>query len=279
MEKIKRVLCFGSGNMVSALIKAYTDKVSNKISKDQHQSFQIDLYSPSGKSSKKLFDELPDSSLKALIDQPVFSEYDIVILGLKPQQFKEASLKLKGSFKERCIVVSILAGVSLSQIQEGLDHKKVVRLMPNTASEVFEGANTICFSDNFIETEKNDVLSLFAPSGQLIELSEKELSLATIVSGSGPAYVFKLAEIFESELNKQGLDKETAKQLAAQTLYGASKLLKSSELEARELRANVTSKAGVTEAVIKSLETGGFDSLWDQAFESGQKRNLELSGE
>ena len=121
------------------------------------------------------------------------------------------------------------------------------------------------------------VESLFAASGKTVRLPEHDIDAACAVSGSGPAYVFLLAEALQAAAMEQGLRPDAARILTQQTLLGAATLLEHSEEDAPELRRKVTSPKGTTEAAIHTLQVGGFMELFSQALAANVARSRELA--
>ena len=201
---------------------------------------------------------------------------DVVVLAVKPQRLDHVLIDLRGSVKTSALVVSIVAGATIEKISSGLDHQVIVRSMPNTPAAVDEGMTAYCGGTH----ADADALALadmvLAAVGETIKLSEDLLDAVTAVSGTGPAYVFLLAEALTEAAIREGLPHHAAEKLVVQTLRGAGALLSVSDKSAFRLRAEVTSPGGTTAAAMHMLEDGGFRALLERAVRSAAQRSREL---
>jgi pyrroline-5-carboxylate reductase len=200
---------------------------------------------------------------------------DCLIIAVKPQDsgrlLDEMSSYIKGQ-----TVVSVMAGVKIKDITGRLGKEvPVVRAMPNVASFVGEGIT--CISRNSIVTNLEDMKKLFSGIGRVLEVKEEALDAVTALSGSGPAYLFYLADAMISAGKKAGLDEAAAKELVVQTLYGSALLLRNAEVSAEELIKKVASKGGTTEAALSVFEENKMRSIIEEAVEKAEKRSEELS--
>jgi pyrroline-5-carboxylate reductase len=161
-------------------------------------------------------------------------------------------------------------------IKEHLGAKKIARVMSNTPALVGEGLHALYFEG----IENPDIVeNFFKASGKTIVLkSEDQIDAITCFSGSGPAYVFELARVLTKELQSRGFSSAEAEIVIKQTFLGSSILMSKEEKSPLELRKQVTSKAGVTEKVLESIEADGFEPLWTKAILAGEKRIKELKG-
>lgn len=259
-----KMLCLGAGNMVSSIVPTFVRSIAH---------LEVSAYTPSQVRAKKLIESV-DGTLIESLDE--IGDYDFILLGFKPQQFETVAAELKGKLRPDQLVISLLAGTSLAQIQEVLQTTQVVRLMPNTPAQVGEGASLMAFSEKIFPEWKELGLKLLASLGVGVEVSEEHLNLATPYSGSGPAYFFLLTQLMIEDLQKRGFSTEDARLLCEQTFIGAAKLLKESDLSVLELRKNVTSKGGVTHAAVESMLADGMVKIVSQAMDKALQRNEEL---
>src|SRR5690606_34184195 len=147
---------------------------------------------------------------------------DVAVLAVKPQGFAKVAPGLAGWIGPRTLVVSIMAGVTIRGISEALGATKVARAMPNTPGAIGKGVTGYALSQDCGAAEKAATEQLLAPLGGVVgPLDESRIDAVTAVSGSGPAYVFLLAEALEGAAVSAGLDRGTAAQLARQTVIGA----------------------------------------------------------
>ena len=201
---------------------------------------------------------------------------DVIAIAVKPNDVGHLLSQIVGAVTTDQIVVSLAAGVPISVYEDVLDGVPVVRSMPNTPAAVGEAMTAFCggaFADKATLAVASSVL---AAIGQTVHLDENLLDAVTAVSGSGPAYVFLLAEALTEAAMREGLPVVAAEQLVRQTLFGSSLLLSQSDKTASELRAQVTSPGGTTAAAIGVFETGEFKALVASAVQSAARRSREL---
>src|SRR5262249_21556760 len=204
-------------------------------------------------------------------------EADVVVLAVKPQQSREAIGELKPVLKPGQVVVSIMAGVRLAALQEGLDHEAVVRVMPNTPAQVGLGMNVYHAAPAVSARQQESVEDLLKASGEVLSVqSEDAIDAATAVSGSGPAYVFYLAEHWVAAAIKLGFTEPEATQLVQQTLIGATALWRSASTAPATLREQVTSKGGTTAAALEVFEQSGMGGAVEGGVARAYQRAKEL---
>ncbi|MEZ5166306.1 MAG: pyrroline-5-carboxylate reductase [Acidimicrobiales bacterium] len=176
-------------------------------------------------------------------------------------------------------VLSIAAGVRCAAIEADLpDGTPVVRCMPNTPALVGQGAAAIAAGTTATDADLAWARGILAAVGVVVTVAESELDAVTGLSGSGPAYVFALAEAMTAAGIAQGLEPSTADALTRQTLYGAAALLVESGDDPAQLRRNVTSPGGTTAAGLAVLDAAGFGALIDQVISAATERSRELGG-
>ncbi|MGE5579709.1 MAG: glutamate 5-kinase [Bacillota bacterium] len=178
----------------------------------------------------------------------------------------------------RHLLISVAAGVPLSFLEKALGPEfAVLRSMPNTPAQVGEGVTAICAGASVTEHEKSVGERLLASTGKVFWVDEEQLDAVTALSGSGPAYFFKLAEDMASAGTRMGLEPGLAEQLARQTLCGAGHLLKQSPLTLSDLVRQVTSPNGTTAAALKVFEGRHFDRLIEEAMTHAAARSREMA--
>jgi len=200
---------------------------------------------------------------------------DNYLLAVKPQLVPNICQELSNSDPLR--VISIAAGVTIAVIESRLTSQTaVLRVMPNTPSMVREGMSAIA-PGSFATSEDLDwASSILSAVGEVVIVNESTLDAVTGLSGSGPAYLFFLAEAMTQAGINNGLDPTVADILTRQTLLGASTLLAKSGTSPEELRASVTSPNGTTAAAISELQSNDFLSLIDKAISAATDRSKEL---
>jgi pyrroline-5-carboxylate reductase len=209
------------------------------------------------------------------------SPVNILVLAVKPQAFGKVAPTLAGWVGPDTLVVSIMAGVTIARIGDALKAAKIARAMPNTPGAIGMGATGFCLSPACGEAESRMTSSLLEPLGLVVgPLDESQMDAVTAVSGSGPAYVFLLAETLAAAGRAAGLDAATAAALARETVIGAGALLGQSSSDPADLRKAVTSPNGTTAAALDVLMAqGGLPDLMQRAVEAAAKRGAELSKE
>jgi pyrroline-5-carboxylate reductase len=176
-------------------------------------------------------------------------------------------------------LISIAAGITTAQLERWLGSAiGVVRAMPNTPALLGAGVTGLFANARVDAAGRQLAERLLATAGETVWLDDEVLMDAvTAVSGSGPAYVFLLAEAMIAAARSEGLPTDTARTLALQTILGAARMLTEGGAEPAELRRRVTSPDGTTQAAIESFETGGLSTLVATAIHAARERGRELS--
>jgi pyrroline-5-carboxylate reductase len=259
---VKKLLLIGAGNMVRAL-----------WSKEWAERFELLVYTPSGSSADK-FVELYGGKRGCLDSLP--NHVDYLFLGHKPQQCREVATLFSKAVSSDTAIISILASITTEQLSSLYGVNSVLRLMPNTPAKV--GRGTITFFQRG-DGDFTRSLELLGRSSRLIGLAdERQIDITTPVTGSGPAFLFELARIWQQFLEQQGIATEQARDLVAETFLGSATLLHQSELSFAQLRNEVTSKGGVTQRGLESLSASDFEQTILQSLNSALKRIDELRG-
>lgn len=217
-------------------------------------------------------------SRKGSSNQDVFEQSNLVVLAVKPQHAAEALESVDGSSCNP-LVISIMAGVTISRIEELTLAKRVVRVMPNTPCLIGKGASGIAVGENVDAGDVGWVNDLFKSVGKVVQVPEDQIDAVTGVSGSGPAYVFRFIEALIEGGVAEGLSNEVAATLAVQTVLGAAELVVETGEEPSVLRDRVTSPGGTTLAALNSLEADGFDRAIVSAVSAATARSKELAAE
>jgi len=212
---------------------------------------------------------------------PLLPMHAAVVLAVKPQTAPDALKDIARFVGRDTVVVSIMAGRTLAFLAKHLPKgAAIVRAMPNTPAAVGRGI-TVAVPNNRVKGGARDLAdALLAATGPVEWIkNEKWMDAVTAVSGSGPAYVFLLAESLARAGTAAGLPKALAAKLARETVAGAGELLHRSELDAAKLRENVTSPGGTTAAALKVLMAkSGLDLLMKKAVAAATKRSRQLAG-
>lgn len=205
---------------------------------------------------------------------------DVLVLAVKPQTMGKVLSVVGRVAGEDSVVVSVAAGTTIARLEAGLGAgRAVVRAMPNTPALVRRGISVLCPNSMVDNLQRHRVDSLLQAVGSVEWVSEERLiDAVTALSGSGPAYVFYLAECMAKAGVKVGLPEELAMKLACETLTGAGELLARSDKGPAVLRENVTSPKGTTAAALDVLMADdGLCQLMENAIAAAQRRSVELS--
>jgi pyrroline-5-carboxylate reductase len=206
----------------------------------------------------------------------VLAACDRVVLAVKPQVLQQIGGELGRRVESRHLLVSIAAGISLTQLQELFSTKRIVRVMPNTPSQVGAGAAGIAADGNVSESDVAWVEQLMNAVGTSVRVPDRLLHAVTGVSGSGPAYIYLVIEALSDGGVAQGLPRDLATKLAAQTVLGAAKMVLDTGLHPGQLKDQVTSPAGTTIAALRHLEQAGLRSAMIEAVAAAAERSEEL---
>lgn len=265
----QKIVFLGAGNMAEALISGIVKgRLAGKekiIATDIRKERIIYL-------KKKLGIGVTTNNQEAV------KRGEIIILAVKPQQIKELLGEIGNLVTKKQLVISIAAGIPTRYIEKFFKQKvQVVRVMPNTPALVREGTSVITSGKYAQKKHLQIVKKIFSAVGYVAELPEKLLNAVTALSGSGPAYVFYLAEILSEAAKKMNLPENIAQKLVNQTILGAGKMLKITGESGQMLRQKVTSPGGTTEAAIKYLQSKKFKEIFAQAVLKARKRAQELT--
>ena len=202
---------------------------------------------------------------------------NLVVLAVKPQVIDEVLVEVQDEIGDGQVVVSVAAGVPISRLHSHLyADTKVVRAMPNTPCLVGEGASAVTPGPGVTADELNRVRELLGAVGTVVVVGEEQMDAVTALSGSGPAYVFMMIEALADGGVKMGLPRDTAITLAAQTVLGAARMVRSTGTHPAKLKDMVTSPGGTTAAGLHVLEQQAVRGALMGAVEAATLRGREL---
>lgn len=267
------ILLVGCGKMGGALLRGWFAQGLSPV--------DIMVVEPAGRSCVESADEHP--ALSVLSDSselPSDFRPDAVVFAVKPQAAEQV-LPSYGRFVESgAVFLSIIAGMPVSKLQTLIGGEcAVVRAMPNTPAAVGQGISAMYADVGVGPSQKRVCKVLMAAVGQTAWIADEEqMDAITAVSGSGPAYVFLLAECLAKAGIEQGLPPALAEQLADATVSGAGTLLRTEQNAAAVLRQNVTSPGGTTAAALEVLMAdNGLETLMARAVAAATRRSKELA--
>jgi len=252
----------GAGNMAQAIL-------SGLVKNERHQLMAFDI----DESKRKIIQELGVSflSLDELLE---YSE--VVVLAIKPYQYKTFMTEQQEKLSSK-LVVSIAAGITDHFMKTLLKHNRFVRVMPNTPALVNSGITGICENETLIPTDKMIIEEIFESVGSVNYVSNESFDAIIPVTGSSPAYSFMFINELIQIGVREGIEYQTAKELACEAVIGAAKLFMTQDEEADVLVDRVCSKGGTTIEGVRSLKEDDFSAILAKALDKCLKRAKEMS--
>lgn len=214
-------------------------------------------------------------------NQKAVEQSEVIVFAVKPQQMHTVISAMKGCFDDK-LIISIAAGVRCADIAlwAGNTNVALVRCMPNTPALLQCGATGLFASDNVSRMQRTNAEKILSAAGSIAWVyDESQLDAITALSGSGPAYFFLLLEAMTESATALGLPKDLATKFAIQTAMGASRMASESDIAPAQLRQNVTSPAGTTEAALNSFNSDNFTNIVMRAMQAANDRAAELGEE
>ncbi len=244
---MKKLVFIGAGSMAEAMMSGI---VENKLLAPEN------IWVTNKANQQKLAELHEQYGVSTTYDlNTLFAGAEAVVLAMKPKDAVSAIKQIQSYLTDGMLIISVLAGISIDTLKE-LSGKElsIARAMPNTSAAVGKSATGIAVNNLVTPKQMEEIKKLFETIGLAVFVSEEQLDAVTGVSGSGPAYIYYLVEAMEKGALEVGLEKDIAKELIVQTLLGAAEMLKISPKPAQQLRKEVTSPGGTTEAGIQVLE-------------------------
>jgi pyrroline-5-carboxylate reductase len=207
---------------------------------------------------------------------------DLLLFAVKPQLLQQIALPLHQAVQaKQSTIISIAAGVRSTDLEKWLGGElAIVRVMPNTPALVRAGASGMYANHRVSDQQRNLAESVMRSVGLTVWLeNESQMDIVTALSGSGPAYIFRIIEAMEDAATRSGLSRETSRLLAIETVLGAAKLAVESDDSPAELRQKVTSPGGTTEQGLKRLEQGDIGQVFQNVIDAAIERSQEMGDE
>lgn len=227
---------------------------------------------------RKISEEFPKSKVSLFEDLNAIDS-DLIIIAVKPQDFQKTAENIKFSLKENQMVLSIMAGIKIAKIQTLLNHKLVVRAMPNSPTLLGMGITGYTSADGISFNQLINIERLLNSTGRSVYLENEELlDGVTALSGSGPAYFYYIVEAMIKAGTEMGIDENLSKLFVKQTMLGAYHLINNSDKSLEDLIKDVASKGGTTEAALKTFEENNFKEILQKGILNAEKRAKELNG-
>ena len=274
MNELK-ILLIGCGKMGSSLLEG--------IVKSDKFDGLVDVIEPAIQDSlKEDFKKSKVNFYSDIRENKDTKNYELIIVATKPNIYEEIFNGLKNNLiiNDKTLIVSILAGIRISKIEEIVGSIPIIRAMPNIAASVLEGMTALIGNKKITDKDISNVDLIFELIGEKIWLkNEAQMDSFTAISGSGPAYFFFFTECLKNIAIEEGFTEDVSNKISQQIIIGSGKLVKDSGIDPKELRENVTSPNGTTEAGLKVLadnKTGLLDKL-KQAIMEAKNRSIEIS--
>ncbi|WP_316569107.1 pyrroline-5-carboxylate reductase [Neobacillus sp. YIM B06451] len=244
---MRKVVFVGAGSMAEALIAGIA---ANGLVK------AADIWVTNRRDGDRLKELNKKYGVTVTYDKKaLFEGADGVVLAMKPKDAMAGLESAMPYLTGDMLVISVLAGLSIGTIEQMADKNlAIVRAMPNTSAAIGKSATGLAFNSHVTGEQADQAKALFETVGLAAFVEESQLDAVTGLSGSGPAYIYYLVEAMENSASEIGLERDLAKELIVQTLLGAAEMLRASDKPSRQLRHEVTSPGGTTEAGIRVLE-------------------------
>ncbi|MDR7435874.1 MAG: pyrroline-5-carboxylate reductase [Armatimonadota bacterium] len=267
----ERVIGFiGAGNMAEAMIRGLVTTgtvvpariiVTNRENRERlaRLSWQYNIFTTPSKAE-------------------LLARANVVILAVKPKDIPEVLEAIRDLARPDQVVISVAAGVPLARLEGALPKISVVRTMPNLATSVAASVTAMTYGSQVRGEDRAVARALFEALGRVVEVSEELMDAITALAGSGPAYVYRMMEAMTEAGANLGLPGDIALLLAAETVFGAAKLVRETGEDPRTLRQRVTSPGGTTMAGLQVLEERGFSTTLVEAIARAALRAKELAG-
>lgn len=205
----------------------------------------------------------------------------VILLAIKPQVLPQISADVATALGSLggTAVLSILAGTTTATLEHALGaNARVVRAMPNLPAQIGLGVSAVCAGRSATSIDLNAARALLSSVGEIVDLDESHFDAFTALAGSGPAYLFYLAEALSKAAEELGLPPDLSDRVTRQMLLGSATLLeRDAEHSAQQLRAAVTSRGGTTAAATAVLDAHGFLAIWSEALRAARQRGRELN--
>ena len=265
-----KIAVLGAGNMGISFSRSF---LKYELIKPQN----LHLITRSEDKKESLKSTFPDSKISTFREITTL-EADLVIIAVKPQDFAFVAENISFKIPEKTLVLSIMAGLSIEKIQKLLDHKFVVRAMPNSPTLLGMGITGYTAAEGISFSELMNVERLLNSTGRSVYLEDESLlDGVTALSGSGPAYFYYIIDAMIKAGTEMGIDENLSKLFVKQTMLGAYHLINNSDRSLEELIKDVASKGGTTEAALKTFDENGLKSILKNGILAAENRAKELN--
>ncbi|MCD1116164.1 pyrroline-5-carboxylate reductase [Chryseobacterium turcicum] len=266
-----KIAIIGAGNMGLSFSKSF-------LKYDLIKPENLHLITRSQSNVLKIKEEFPKSQISVFEDVKNL-DADLIIIAVKPQDFQKAAESFQFSLNENQMILSIMAGIKIEKIQTLLNHKFVVRAMPNAPTLLGMGITGYTSAEGISFHQLMNIERLLNSTGRSVYLENEDLlDGVTALSGSGPAYFYYIVDAMIKAGTAMGIDENLSKLFVKQTMLGAYHLINNSDKSLEDLIKDVASKGGTTEAALKTFEENDFKKILQQGILNAEKRAKELNG-
>ncbi|MCU0338821.1 MAG: pyrroline-5-carboxylate reductase [Spirosomaceae bacterium] len=264
-----KIAIVGCGNMGMAFAKSFLQY--DLVKKDN-----LLLIEKSADRATTLRDENTGVVVETI--SPHVGDYDVVILSVKPQDFNAIGEALRAVVQPQQVVLSIMAGIPIARIQDALDHRLVIRAMPNTPAMLGMGITGFSAAKELSFAQLLKIDNLINATGRSVFLEDESmLDAVTALSGSGPAYFYYIVKSMVEAGKQMGFEESMATLLVKQTMLGAFHLINNADKSLDDLIKAVASKGGTTEAALHEFEGGHLSQTLQTGILAAERRAKELS--
>lgn len=269
-HQLMKIAVLGAGNMGLSFSKSF---LKYELIKPEN----LHLVTRKKEKVNKISRNFPGSKVSVFSDLKTI-EADLVIIAVKPQDFQFVAENISFQFKENQMVLSIMAGIKIEKIQKFLNHKKVVRAMPNSPTLLGMGITGYTAAEGISFPDLMQIERFLNSTGRSVYLEDENLlDGVTALSGSGPAYFYYIVDAMIKAGTEMGIEENLAKLFVKQTMLGAYHLINNSEKSLEELIEDVASKGGTTEAALKVFDENELKETLRKGILAAEKRSKELS--
>ena len=260
---VKKIGVIGSGSMGQSLISGWTAR-------------EVDIVAVVRDADK--YRHLENSlGIEVTQDREALVECDVVVIAIKPQVIRELLQGFQPFIAANAIIISVAVGITTEFIGNAFPQtREVVKAMPNTPSQIHMGVTCVSGGQDCSEYSVDVAVELLRAVGEVFVVPESQQAAVGALSGSGPAYLFYLAQYLHQGAQELGLDADLSDQLIKATLRGSAELLFQSKSAASDLRRQVTSPGGTTQAAMEVLDGALVGDSVRSALAAGVARTVEL---
>lgn len=261
-----RLGVIGCGKMASAILGGV---IKNNFLNNKN----IYIYDVNKDNSSKLAQEYNFNTVNST--RELLNNVDVILLATKPFVVNEVLEDLKPNYKNQ-LVISILAGVKIEKYKSVIPNIKIARVMPNTPALVNKGMSAVCTNEFLTREESDFAFNFISNCGKVIKTTEDKIDIITALSGSGPAFYYKIIDLMAQSAIKLGLNEKEALLLSTQTALGSAQMILENNFDIQQLIKNVTTPGGCTEVGNNVLLNSNINEILDKTIKDTMQKAVEL---